>query len=162
MEGRADVVASSSSTGTTVESAGLRDGDILLLEEGAPPIKGSSVLKVNYLPPALSANVFMRDSNLPWQVFVWQPLNYSTAVVETATPSEGENDSASLSAPAGSNSQRLERLEALVGRRQRCLLPLVDIVAAASDSLDELYQRVYEAIVKLPGITVLAFCSSII
>lgn len=82
--------------------------------------------------------------------------------METTNPSEGKNDPASSLAPAGGNSQRLERLEALVGRRQRCLLPLVDIVAAVSESLDELYQRVYEAIVKLPGITILAFCSSII
>ena len=46
IEGRADVAAPSSLTMATIESAGLRDGDILLLEEGAPPIKGSSLLKV--------------------------------------------------------------------------------------------------------------------
>ena len=159
IEGRADVAAASSSSSSsavaTVESVGLRDGDILLLEEGSPPIKGSSVLKVRWLTDLVPSSHC--DVNLSRQVFVWQPLSYSSSTVEAATSSEVKNDL------SGGNSQRLERLEALVGRRQRCLLPLVDIVAAASDSLDELYQRVHEAIVKLPGIAVLvAFIRSIV
>lgn len=63
IEGRADVAAPASLTVATIESAGLRDGDILLLEEGAPPIKGSSLLKVCELTSHLPFLIYLTSQS---------------------------------------------------------------------------------------------------
>lgn len=45
---------------TTVESAGLRDGDTLLLEEGLPPVKGLLTLKVSFTYLSMAMNYCYR------------------------------------------------------------------------------------------------------